>query len=158
LSRRLPPKSPMWTVMCPMWTLAPTPTTMPANRTPSSQPGPPVAAGDAVVDSHADPVGGDRRMWTRLRLDLGYDGTDFAGWAAQPGQRTVAGVLTTALVQVLGQDAVTAMTVAGRTDAGVHATGQVCHVDVDAKQWPAVATTLLRRLAGLLPADVRVSA
>jgi len=92
----------------------------------------------------------------RLRLDVAYDGTDFSGWAAQPGRRTVAGVLGAELTRLFG--AVTGLTVAGRTDAGVHATGQVCHVDVPASAWAAVSTTLVRRLAGLLPPDARVLA
>jgi tRNA pseudouridine38-40 synthase len=93
---------------------------------------------------------------TRIRLDLAYDGTDFAGWAAQPGQRTVAGVLLDTLVRILGPDGATGLTVAGRTDAGVHATGQVCHVDVSTDRWEALDGTLIRRLAALLPADLRV--
>ena len=64
----------------------------------------------------------------RLRLDIAYDGTDFAGWAAQAGQRTVAGVLGDALSMVFRVPV--ELRVAGRTDAGVHATGQVAHVDV----------------------------
>jgi tRNA pseudouridine38-40 synthase len=90
----------------------------------------------------------------RLRLTLGYDGTQFSGWAAQPGQRTVAGVLADVLARVFG--AAESLTVAGRTDAGVHATGQVCHVDVPTARWSVVETTLVRRLAGMLPPDVRV--
>jgi len=74
----------------------------------------------------------------RLRLDISYDGTDFSGWAVQPGRRTGAGVLTDALRTLLRQDP--RLVVAGRTDAGVHATGQVAHVDV-----------ALDRLAGLTP-------
>jgi tRNA pseudouridine38-40 synthase len=89
-----------------------------------------------------------------VRLDVAYDGTDFSGWAAQPGRRTVAGVLTGELSRVLG--AVEGLTVAGRTDAGVHATGQVCHVDVPFVAWQRVGPTLVARLAGLLPPDVRV--
>jgi tRNA pseudouridine38-40 synthase len=92
----------------------------------------------------------------RLRLDCGYDGTDFSGWADQPGRRTVAGTLAGALTTLFGT--VASLTVAGRTDAGVHATGQVCHLDVSADRWAALAPTLVRRLAGLLPADVRVYA
>jgi tRNA pseudouridine38-40 synthase len=93
---------------------------------------------------------------TRLRFDVGYDGTDFSGWAAQPGLRTVAGVLADALTLVFGPAGVVGLTVAGRTDAGVHATGQVCHVDVAVHRWAEVGDTLLRRLAGLLPPDLRV--
>ncbi len=98
----------------------------------------------------------DRGPFTRLRLDLGYDGTDFSGWAAQPGRRTVAGELAECLARVLGSDGTASLTVAGRTDAGVHATGQVCHVDVAVERWVAYGDSLLRRLAGLLPADLRV--
>jgi tRNA pseudouridine38-40 synthase len=89
----------------------------------------------------------------RFRLDLAYDGTDFSGWAAQPGRRTVAGVLTDAMSAVLRIPVV--LTVAGRTDAGVHATGQVASADLPADLDPAWA---LRRLARLLPVDVRVRA
>jgi tRNA pseudouridine38-40 synthase len=85
---------------------------------------------------------------------VAYDGTDFSGWAVQPARRTVAGVLTGELTRLLGP--VEGLTVAGRTDAGVHATGQVCHVDVAATAWADLRDTLIRRLAGLLPADVRV--
>jgi tRNA pseudouridine38-40 synthase len=93
---------------------------------------------------------------TRVRLDVAYDGTDFSGWAAQPNRRTVAGVLAEALAQIFGPGTATGLTVAGRTDAGVHATGQVCHVDLPTAAWVPLRLTLLRRLAGLLPPDVRV--
>ncbi|RFU36869.1 tRNA pseudouridine(38-40) synthase TruA [Actinomadura logoneensis] len=92
----------------------------------------------------------------RLRLDIGYDGSDFAGWARQPGQRTVQGVIEDALARVLRLDPPPVLTVAGRTDAGVHARGQVAHVVVPVAAYSAVNGTLPRRLAGLLPPDVRV--
>ena len=83
-----------------------------------------------------------------VRLDIEYDGTDFAGWARQPGRRTVQDELEAALATLL-RDAVT-LTVAGRTDAGVHATGQVASYEGE----PAP----LEGLNALLPADVAVSA
>ena len=94
---------------------------------------------------------------TRLRLDISYDGTDFSGWAEQPGRRTVQGELQAALARVL-RIPTPQLTVAGRTDAGVHARGQVAHVDVPASVWEAEGERLLRRLAGVLPPDVRVTA
>ncbi|MGC5288328.1 tRNA pseudouridine(38-40) synthase TruA [Micromonospora sp. DT231] len=94
----------------------------------------------------------------RLRLDVSYDGTGFSGWAAQPTRRTVAGVLVETLDLVLGAGTVTGLTVAGRTDAGVHATGQVCHLDLPVDVWRQHEGRLLRRLARLLPTDVRVRA
>jgi tRNA pseudouridine38-40 synthase len=101
----------------------------------------------------------------RLRLDIAYDGTEFAGWAAQAGQRTVAGVLDDTLSTVFRTPVQSRA--AGRTDAGVHATGQVAHVDVPTEALPhAFPRTprpddseflpLVRRLARFLPADVRV--
>ncbi|MDF1604753.1 tRNA pseudouridine(38-40) synthase TruA [Nocardioides sp. YIM 152315] len=88
----------------------------------------------------------------RLRLDLAYDGTEFHGWAAQPRLRTVQGELTTALATVLRVASVDVVC-AGRTDAGVHARGQVVHADLDD---PPALDSLVRRLNGVLPADVRV--
>ncbi len=85
----------------------------------------------------------------RVRLDLAYDGTGFAGWARQPGQRTVQAVLEDALRVVLRTAQPPAVTVAGRTDAGVHARGQVAHGD-----FPAVPR--LGWLNRTLPGDVRV--
>lgn len=92
----------------------------------------------------------------RLRLDLGYDGAGFSGWAKQPERRTVEGVLDDALAVVLRLDAAPRLTVAGRTDAGVHARGQVAHADVPAGAWAANGERALYRLSGLLPEDVRV--
>ena len=95
---------------------------------------------------------------TRIRLDVSYDGTHFSGWAIQPDRRTVAGVISEALTRIFGADRVSGLTVAGRTDAGVHATGQVCHVDIATDAWRKVSDTLIRRLARMLPPDVRVRA
>ena len=88
---------------------------------------------------------------TRIWLQIAYDGTGFSGWASQPGRRTVQGVLTDALSLVLRCSV--ALTVAGRTDAGVHASGQVAHADVPAGTDLGL---LAHRLARLLPADLRV--
>ncbi|MEU8815214.1 tRNA pseudouridine(38-40) synthase TruA [Actinoplanes sp. NPDC048796] len=93
----------------------------------------------------------------RLRLDVSYDGADFSGWAAQPGRRTVAGVLVEALGRLVDASSL-GLTVAGRTDAGVHASGQVCHVDLPAEAWERLEASLLRRLAALMPPDARVRA
>jgi len=92
----------------------------------------------------------------RVRIDLSYDGGGFSGWARQPGQRTVQQVLEDALSQVLRADPPVQLTVAGRTDAGVHARGQVAHADLSAAAWLGAAPVILRRLARLLPPDVRV--
>ncbi len=104
----------------------------------------------------------------RLRLNLGYDGGGFSGWARQPALRTVQGEIEQALGRIL-RIAEPVLTVAGRTDAGVHARGQVAHVDVpgevlvrlDGNRPHALGTderlsVLVRRLGGVLPPDVRV--
>ncbi len=72
----------------------------------------------------------------------------------QPGRRTVCGVLTEALTTVLRHPV--SLTVAGRTDAGVHATGQVAHIDLPSSPESPDPAWLVRRLARLLPSDVRV--
>jgi tRNA pseudouridine38-40 synthase len=106
------------------------------------------------VTEPADPRPRDGGL-VRLRIDLGYDGTEFAGWAVQPGMRTVQAELEAALATVLRRPAVR-VTCAGRTDAGVHARGQVVHVDVPS--YDGDAHGLGRRLAGVLPADVGIRA
>jgi tRNA pseudouridine38-40 synthase len=88
----------------------------------------------------------------RLRIDLSYDGGDFRGWATQPGLRTVQGTLEAALATVLRLPSVPVVC-AGRTDTGVHARGQVVHLDLPDE---AYDERLLRRLNGILPPDVRV--
>lgn len=94
----------------------------------------------------------------RVRLDIAYDGTTFSGWARQPGRRTVQQVIEDALARVLRLTEPVALTVAGRTDAGVHARGQVAHADLPERAWSAERERVVRRLAGVLPADVRVPA
>ncbi|MGB6513815.1 tRNA pseudouridine(38-40) synthase TruA [Mycobacterium sp.] len=101
----------------------------------------------------------------RLRLAIAYDGTDFAGWATQSGQRTVAGLLEDALSTVFRTPV--RLRAAGRTDTGVHAIGQVAHADVPVDALPNAYPRsprptepeflpLVRRLGRLLPADVRI--
>lgn len=93
----------------------------------------------------------------RLRLDLSYDGSEFSGWAKQPsGRRTVQGEIEEALRVVTRSAVPCELTVAGRTDSGVHARGQVAHVDVSEELWAEHGDKLLKRLAGRLPRDVRV--
>jgi len=88
-----------------------------------------------------------------FKLTLEYDGTDFAGWAVQPGQRTVEGELRTALDQVF--PGWTGLAVAGRTDAGVHALAQVASFSGTAGPPPARAPVALN---GVLPGDIAVVA
>ena len=72
---------------------------------------------------------------SRVRFDIAYDGTDFHGWAAQPGLRTVQGEIEAALARLLRLEPdQVRLTVGGRTDAGVHARGQVAHLDVREEQ------------------------
>lgn len=108
----------------------------------------------------------------RVRLDIAYEGTGFSGWARQPGRRTVQGELEAALETVLGRyGPPPRLVVAGRTDAGVHARGQVAHLDLTQSQVAALGRTraprgrdlapdaLARRLNGIagLDSDVVVS-
>ena len=101
----------------------------------------------------------------RIRIDLAYDGTDFSGWAAQPGLRTVEGELSRGLGTILRTDPVQ-LTVGGRTDAGVHARGSVAHADVDPDAWQRLPgrsdrpphEAAVTRLAGVLPGDIVVRA
>jgi tRNA pseudouridine38-40 synthase len=102
----------------------------------------------------------------RLRIDLAYDGTDFAGWAKQPKLRTVQGDLIKALEVIFGTDPDDfGMRVAGRTDAGVHARHQVAHIDLSPAQikrlgrhasHEAREAKLMGRINSILDPDVRV--
>ncbi|MFI0908043.1 tRNA pseudouridine(38-40) synthase TruA [Streptomyces sioyaensis] len=95
--------------------------------------------------------------YVRVRLDLSYDGKEFSGWAKQAGgRRTVQGEIEDALRTVTRSRETYELTVAGRTDAGVHARGQVAHVDLPREIWAEQSGKLLKRLAGRLPKDVRV--
>jgi tRNA pseudouridine38-40 synthase len=85
-----------------------------------------------------------------IRLTIAYDGAPFAGWAAQPGLRTVQGELASALERILGKNV--ELTVAGRTDAGVHAWSQVASFELDREPPP----DLRRSLNALLPPEIAV--
>lgn len=117
----------------------------------------------------ADDLRTGERTLTRIRLDIAYDGADFKGWTKQPGLRTVQGELETALATIFSRSPPPTLTVAGRTDAGVHALGQVAHLDLGDEQLTSLARprgaastgrgrhgnaeTLARRLNGILGLD-----
>lgn len=100
----------------------------------------------------------------RIVVEFAYDGTEFAGWARQPGLRTVEEQLSDGLTRILRAPQPVRLTVAGRTDAGVHARGAVAHADVDPQAWAALpgrsdrppAEAAATRLRGVLPADIVV--
>lgn len=107
----------------------------------------------------------------RLRLDLGYDGGAFYGWARQPRLRTVQGELEHALHTILrvpadDPDEPLRLTVAGRTDTGVHALHQVCHLDVGeatldrcvGHMGVPAPEALFRRLSRMVPDDIAIHA
>jgi len=117
----------------------------------SAPPPQPVASSTAAATSAR--IGTVPPKTVRLRLDIEYDGTGFSGWAAQPGLRTVEGTLREALGGLFGRFA--DLAIAGRTDAGVHAFGQVATVDVEGGPPPARAAEALNTI---LPPDVSVAA
>lgn len=87
---------------------------------------------------------------TVVRLTIAYDGAPFAGWAAQPGLRTVQGEMQAALGRILGKPA--SLTVAGRTDAGVHAWRQVASFELEGSRPDGLA----QRLNAVLPSAISV--
>ncbi|MFD6884008.1 tRNA pseudouridine(38-40) synthase TruA [Rhodococcus sp. NPDC060084] len=117
------------------------------------EPADPSEGGGLVASENSAVVGGPEL--TRLRLDIAYDGTDFSGWARQPGRRTVCGEIEEKLGAIVRTPVL--LTVAGRTDAGVHASGQVAHVDVPTAALPDDPSRWIRRLARFLPRDIRVT-
>jgi tRNA pseudouridine38-40 synthase len=98
----------------------------------------------------AEPTEPPQVLW---RLDISYDGTNFSGWATQAGRRTVQGELERWIARILRLDEPAQLVCAGRTDTGVHARGQVAHLDLD----PLVITDggdpLVRRLNKVLGGD-----
>ena len=99
--------------------------------------------------------------FTRLRIDFGYDGTDYFGWSKQPNLRTIQGEFITAFTTIFGESQNDfGLRVAGRTDAGVHAIGCVTHCDLTDEQLARLGRQsvddLAYKLNGLLPNDLRV--
>ena len=105
----------------------------------------------SAVEAQAGAGAGILRAVTTVRLDIEYDGSSFKGWAAQPGLRTVQGELEAALATVLREPV--QLTVAGRTDAGVHALGQVASFVTSAE----IQGDLARRLNGVGPDDIAIT-
>ena len=101
--------------------------------------------------------------FTRLRVDFGYDGTDFFGWSKQPELRTIQGEFIKAFALIFGEDENDfGLRVAGRTDAGVHAIGQVLHADLSDAQLKRLGRNdsmedIAYKLNSLLPIDIRVN-
>ena len=93
---------------------------------------------------------------TRLRLDLSYEGTNYAGWATQPEHPTVQAHVEQALTTALRLPTPARVWCAGRTDSGVHARGQVAHVDVPTESLQVTPQRLAIQLRALLPDDIVV--
>jgi tRNA pseudouridine38-40 synthase len=89
----------------------------------------------------------------RWRLDISYDGTNFSGWATQAGRRTVQGELEHWITRILRLGEPAQLVCAGRTDAGVHARGQVAHLDLDPLVIIDGGEPLVRRLNKVLGGD-----
>lgn len=120
-------------------------------RSPLPQPSDRAAEPPCPVPARLDPSSKPDRRW---RLDIAYDGSGFHGWASQNDLRTVQGTLESWISTVLRTAEPVRLTVAGRTDAGVHARGQVAHTDL-AREYDA--THLAQRLLRVIPDDVVVN-
>ncbi|MEN9342478.1 MAG: hypothetical protein RIR24_65 [Actinomycetota bacterium] len=111
----------------------------------------------------SEPVDLNVGGFTRLRIDFGYDGTDFYGWSRQPELRTIQQAFLDALTQIFGESEIDfSLRVAGRTDAGVHALHQVAHFDLTETQLARLGRETIDDIAyklnRLLPGDIRVAA
>jgi tRNA pseudouridine38-40 synthase len=111
----------------------------------------------------SEPVDLNVDGFTRLRIDFGYDGTDFFGWSKQPELRTIQGAFLEALTLIFGDSEIDfSLRVAGRTDAGVHALNQVAHFDLSQTQLARLGRETIDDIAyklnRLLPNDIRVTA
>ena len=110
----------------------------------------------------SEPVDLNVDGFTRLRIDFGYDGTDFYGWSKQPDLRTIQGAFLEALTLIFGESDIDfSLRVAGRTDAGVHALHQVAHFDLTDTQLARLGRETIDDIAyklnRLLPDDLRAS-
>ncbi len=110
----------------------------------------------------SEPVDLNVDGFTRLRIDFGYDGTDFFGWSKQPDLRTIQGAFLEALTLIFGESDIDfSLRVAGRTDAGVHALNQVAHFDLTVSQLARLGRETIDDIAyklnRLLADDIRVS-
>ena len=111
----------------------------------------------------SEPVDLNVGGFTRLRIDFGYDGTDFFGWSKQPELRTIQAAFLEALTLIFGESEIDfSLRVAGRTDAGVHALNQVAHFDLSQTQLARLGRETIDDIAyklnRLLPSDIRVAA
>jgi tRNA pseudouridine38-40 synthase len=111
----------------------------------------------------SEPVDLNVGGFTRLRIDFGYDGTDFFGWSKQPELRTIQAAFLEALTLIFGESEIDfSLRVAGRTDAGVHALHQVAHFDLTETQLARLGRETIDDIAyklnRLLPSDIRVAA
>jgi tRNA pseudouridine38-40 synthase len=111
----------------------------------------------------SEPVDLNVGGFTRLRIDFGYDGTDFFGWSKQPELRTIQAAFLEALTLIFGESEIDfSLRVAGRTDAGVHALNQVAHFDLSQTQLARLGRETIDDIAyklnRILPSDIRVSA